>query len=151
MVFFHPHHSNGLTDFPLRWARHGWLEWTEMQGISPPKETSFWWSSILVTGITRTSLCVCKSLSIPVVSTDLSVPPGVVLMPLKNSQNQWDPWSARSSGGCSPSVFASGVYNQLWRGVLYFCVPSRVLGLATSTHYPGYFFFSSVLLPFSPK
>lgn len=70
----------------------------------------FWRSAILVTGITKTSVCACGSLSIPVVSTDLSVPQGAALMLLKNGQNQRDPWSARSSSRRSPSVFASGVY-----------------------------------------
>lgn len=82
-----------------------------MQGISPSKETSI--LTVSNTGHWHNkdiSVCACGSLSIPVVSTDLSVPQGAVLMLLKNGQKQRDRWSARYSSRRSPPVFASGVY-----------------------------------------
>lgn len=88
------------------------------------RKHQFWWSTILVTGITKTSLHACNSLSIPVVYTDLSVPRGAVLMPLKNGQNQQDAWSARSSNGCSLSVFVSGVYTSSEEGFCIFVFPA---------------------------
>jgi len=58
------------------------------------RKHQFWWSAILLTGITKTSLCAQDSFSIPIVYTDFSIPQVAVLKPLKNSQNQQDPWSA---------------------------------------------------------
>lgn len=109
----------------------------------------FWWSAILVIGITKASLHARDSLSILVVSTDFSVPQSAVLILQKNGQNQWDHWSPRSSSRCSLPVFTSGVYTSSREEFFISVFPAG--SWVTFTHYPGYLFFSSALLPLSPK
>lgn len=146
-MFVYPHCLNTWTDFSVRQISHGWLELTEMQGISPPKGTSFlmdsntgyWHNKANSVGMQQ---LVHPSTSKPLLSLDCSPNASKECPEIPGQQ---DPAAENLHLGLLleiiPLLKSSSIFLCSQNGPKSWHLHSS----------PRLYFFSSALLPFSPK